>query len=410
MTVCDITQAVIFAGGLGERLKPFTETNPKPMYRFNGIPFLEYLVKQVKDWGINDIIMLLGYLPEKITSYFGDGSNWGLNIQYVITPVEYDTQFRLNAAKNLLDDNFLMMYCDNICPVDFSQLKLDYKNNNALIQISVYSNFDGYTKNNVLIGENGRIEKYDKKRLSENLKGVDIGYAIVSKKILELTSLDNENFEAVVYPKLVECKKLFATVTEHRYYSIGSYERINLTEKYLSNRKFIFLDRDGVMNKRPPKAEYVKCPEDFVWLPGAKEAIRKLKEAGYFVIEISNQAGIARGVMSVSDFDNVQQKMSNDLEEVGASIDAVYYCPHGWNDNCDCRKPKPGMLYRAQKDYSINLTQCVLIGDDERDIITAHNANMKGVLVTEDYSLADAVDDLLKGIVKDYEVKTDDNI
>lgn len=97
--MCDITQAVIFAGGLGERLKPFTETNPKPMYRFHGKPFLEYLIEQIKGWGIKDIILLLGYLPEKITEYFGDGSKWEVNIEYVITPVAYDTQFRLKAAE-----------------------------------------------------------------------------------------------------------------------------------------------------------------------------------------------------------------------------------------------------------------------------------------------------------------------
>ena len=91
----EISQAVIFAGGLGERLKPFTETNPKPMYRFYGRPFLEYLILQIKDWGIREVIMLLGYLPEKITEYFGDGELYGIDIKYVITPVENDTQYRL---------------------------------------------------------------------------------------------------------------------------------------------------------------------------------------------------------------------------------------------------------------------------------------------------------------------------
>lgn len=401
----NITQAVIFAGGLGERLKPFTETNPKPMYRFNEKPFLEYLILQIKEWGIQDIIILLGYLPEKIKDYFGDGSNWGVSIRYVVTPVEYDTGYRLKAAEEYLNSTFLMMYCDNICPIDFERLKKDYKKNKALIQVTVYTNDDLYTKNNMRIREDGLVEAYDKKRLESNLKGVDIGYALVSKDVLTLMSPNNDNFEAVVYPKLVMEKRLYATVTKHRYYSIGSYERIDLTKQYLSGKKYIFLDRDGVTNERPPKAEYVCKPEDFKWLPGAKEALKKLNEAGYFSILISNQAGIARGVMTVDDFEKVQAKMVADLEKSGTQIGAVYYCPHGWDDNCECRKPKPGMLYQAQKDYSINLTECVLIGDDERDIITAHNANMKGILVTDEYSLSDAVNDVLNGTVKDYKVK-----
>lgn len=406
----EITQAVIFAGGLGERLRPFTETNPKPMFSFYGRPFLEYLIEQISDWGIKDIVILLGYLPERVTEYFGDGSRWNINIRYVITPVEYDTQFRLKAAKELLNDYFLMMYCDNICPIDFRRLKKEFFQNNALIQVTAYSNSDGYTKNNMRIGGEGRVELYDKKRESENLKGVDIGYAIVSKDVLNLMSDKNENFEAVVYPKLVKEGRLFSTITEHRYYSIGSFARIELTEKYLSSQKYIFLDRDGVINERPPKAEYVCKPDDFRWLPYAKEAVKKLNDAGYKVIEISNQAGIARGAMTHSDFENVQKKMSSDLNRIGAKIDAVYYCPHGWDDNCNCRKPKPGMLYQAQKEYSIDLTKCVLIGDDERDIITAHNANMKGILVTDTYTLMDAVNDVLNGTVKDYEVKTNDYI
>ncbi len=400
-----IKQAVIFAGGRGERLRPFTDDAPKPMYPLNDKPFLEYLIEQVREWGIKDIVILLGYLPEKITDYFGDGSKWDVSIRYAITPLEYDTGFRLKAAAEYLSDDFLMMYCDNICPIDFERLCREYKENNALLQVSVYSNEDGYTKNNVKVADNGLVEVYDKKRKTEGLAGVDIGYAIVSKSVLSLMSEDNENFEAVVYPKLVADKRLFATVTKHRYYSIGSFERIDLTKRYLSGKKYIFLDRDGVVNERPPKAQYVCRPDDFKWLPGAKEALKKLADNGYFIIFISNQAGIARGVMTEEDFEDVQAKMTSDLDAIGVSIGAVYHCPHGWDSTCECRKPRPGMLYQAQKDYSINLPECVLIGDDVRDIITAHNANMKGILVTDDYTLADAVDDVLAGIIKDYEVE-----
>lgn len=168
----------------------------------------------------------------------------------------------------------------------------------------------------------------------------------------------------------------------------------------LSGQKYIFLDRDGTINKRPPRSEYVCKPESFVWLDGAMEAIKKLNDAGYFIIMISNQAGIARNVMTVDDFEAVQAKMKNDLQQIGAHIDAVYYCPHGGDDNCDCRKPKPGMLYQAQRDFGINLTDCMMIGDDERDIMAAHNADMRGILVTDEYTLLDAVNDVLNGMIK----------
>lgn len=391
-----IKQAVIFAGGLGERLKPFTETNPKPMYPFQGKPFIEYLVEQIVSFGINDIIILLGYLPEKVTEYLGDGSRYGAKINYCITPVEYDTQFRLKAAAEDLQDEFLMMYCDNYCPINFERLVRAYEENGAWIQFTAYANLDGYTKNNLKIAEDGQVLVYDKKRTQTDLQGVDIGYAIVSKKVLSLMSDQNENFEAVVYPQLVERGLLYAMVTEHRYYSIGSFARIELTEEFLSGQKYIFLDRDGTLDVRPPKACYVEKPEDFIWLPGAKEAIKKLKDAGYFIILVSNQAGIAMGRMTDEDVALVNEKMQDDLLAIGACIDAIYYCPHGWDSTCSCRKPKPGMLYQAQKDYSINLPECYLIGDDERDIQTAENADVKGILVDENYTLLDAVNDLLE--------------
>jgi len=208
-------------------------------------------------------------------------------------------------------------------------------------------------------------------------------------------SENNENFEAVVYPKLVDMQKLYATVTHHRYYSVGSFERIELTKEFLSDKKYVFLDRDGTMNERAPKAQYIKSPEEFVWLPGAKEAIKKLKKAGYFTILISNQAGIARGAMTEEDLAAVHSKMQSELEEAGAGIDAIYYCAHNWEEGCSCRKPKPGMFYMAQKDYSINLTKCVMFGDDDRDMQAAKAAGVRGIQITEEYSLQAAVENYL---------------
>ena len=91
----NVQQAVILAGGYGKRLAPFTEHDPKPMYPFNGEPFLGYLLRQIKGFGIEDVVILLGYLPEKVTEYFGDGSRYGVRIKYCITPVEYETGARI---------------------------------------------------------------------------------------------------------------------------------------------------------------------------------------------------------------------------------------------------------------------------------------------------------------------------
>lgn len=395
-----IKQAVILAGGLGTRLRPFTNEHPKPMYRFNNKPFIEYLVEQVKSFGIKNIVILLGYKAQEIQDYLGDGGQYGLKIEYSVTPVEYETGNRLLSVRELLCDRFLLMYCDNYCPIDFDKLVRDAYKNDAAIQITAYTNRDNYTKDNLLIATDGKVEVYDKKRETLGLKGVDIGYAIIKKETLDLLDSNSGivNFEKEVYPQCVAQGELFATSVEHRYYSIGSWNRIELTEQFFSESKTIFLDRDGTLNVRPPKACYVESPEEFVWLSGAKEAIQKLKENGYRLILVSNQPGIARGNLSVDTLNAIHDKMQADLrQETGYEIDAMYYCPHNWDEECECRKPKPGMLYEAQKEYSLNLRKCILIGDDERDIQAGKAAGCKCYQVKDDSSLLDIANKIIQG-------------
>lgn len=390
-----IKQAVILAGGLGTRLKPFTDTNPKPMYPFGGVPFIDYLIRQMKSFGIEEVLLLLGYLPEKISDYLGDGSRYGLKIRYDVTPVEFDTGMRLKHAAADIAEEFLFLYCDNYCPIDFARLMEEFHRNHAGIQVTAYRNRDGYTKSNLRIADDGKIEIYDKKRLTPNLEGVDIGYALIDKAVLSLMPEGNCSFEATVYPQLAQQGRMYATVTEHRYYSVGSYERIGLTEEFLREKSVVFLDRDGTLNTRPPRACYIERPEDFVWLDGAKEAVRAFKENGFCVILVSNQPGIARGNLTEETLAAIHEKMQAELSEAGAGIDKIYYCPHNWDDGCFCRKPRPGMLYDAQRELSLNLTSCYLVGDDERDIEAGEAAGCMCRLVTQEYTVLDAAREII---------------
>ena len=116
------TQAVILAGGLGIRLRPITDTIPKPMITFHGKPFLEYIIEMLVEQGFKKVVLLLGYLPEKVIEYFGDGKKFGLEIEYSITDVEDDTGLRLQKAKHLIDPIFTLLYCDNYWPMDFEKM------------------------------------------------------------------------------------------------------------------------------------------------------------------------------------------------------------------------------------------------------------------------------------------------
>lgn len=391
-----LNQAVILAGGLGTRLKPYTDKNPKPMYPINGKPFLGYLIEQIKQFGIDNVLLLLGYMPDKVMNYFRDGKEFGVKISYDITPVDFQTGDRLLNAKDKLDQCFLLMYCDNYCPIDYSRLKEDFRRNDAWIQISVYENKDGYTKSNLVIDKNGEVLAYDKKRVTQNLQGVDIGYAIIQKNILNMISAKGQNFESVAYTYAVAHNKMFATITKHRYYSVGSWERIDLTKSFFNIKRTVFLDRDGTVNRKAPRACYIEEPEQFIWLDGAKEAIKLLNDNGYRVIMITNQPGIARGNLSEETLQTIHEKMEKELLEIGAHVDKIYYCPHGWNEGCECRKPKPGMLYQAQKDYSLNLTKCILIGDDNRDIEAGNAAGCRTYQITDSKNLLQIVKELIE--------------
>ena len=391
------TQAVIFAGGRGTRLGPMTATLPKPMIDINGKPFLEHLVEMLGGQGFERILLLLGYRAEVIEQHFEDGRRWGVRIEYSVTPVEDETGRRLRDAASRLDDCFLLMYCDNYWPMQMDRMWRRFVGVDAPAMVTVYRNADRYTTDCVRVDEDGYVTVYDKSRTTLGLQGVEIGYAIVIRPVLGLLSSENISFEAAVYPTLAARRELLAFVTEHRYYSIGSPQRLPLTQTFLARRPTVLLDRDGVLNTRPPQAHYVRSWDEFEWLPGAKEALRMLREAGYRAIVVSNQPGIARGAMTQAAVEDIHQRMKREAADAGGLIEAVYYCPHNWHDGCACRKPRPGLLFQAQRDHSLDLTTTPFIGDDERDAEAADAAGCPPVLLPPGGTLLDAVRELLAG-------------
>lgn len=159
--------------------------------------------------------------------------------------------------------------------------------------------------------------------------------------------------------------------------------------------KTIFLDRDGVINKKPPEGDYIKHWGEFVFLPGAVEAIALLTRRGYKIIVITNQAGIGRGRMTAGAVEEIHQNMTKELKKNGGRIKAIYVCPHPPEANCPCRKPKPGMLLQSAREHGIDLGTTFFLGDDEKDILAGRQAGCKTVRITEENSLLSAVQSLL---------------
>ena len=338
---------------------------------------------------------MVGYLADQIREYCGDGSRWGLEVGYVESPVEAETGQRLKDAAPLLAPNFLMMYCDNYWPMRLPQMWHAYRQAGALAMVTVYANRDGYSRNNVRVDEVGRVAAYDPNRSAPGLNGVEIGYALLSREVLDYLPQHDVRFEHSVYPVLAARGSLAAFQTEHRYYSVGSFERLPLTEAFLEPQRAVILDRDGVLNRRPSPAQYVCNWQEFQWLPGVRDALRLLNQAGYKLILATNQPGIARGALAEEDLARLHGCMTDDLAHAGVTLDAIYHCPHGWDEGCFCRKPRPGLLFQAQRDFHLDLTRTLFVGDDPRDQEAGEAAGCPTALVSQDRSLLDVVEEYL---------------
>jgi D-glycero-D-manno-heptose 1,7-bisphosphate phosphatase len=362
-----LTQAVIYAGGRGTRLGALTDDVPKPLVTVAGRPFLDHQMELLRANGITDVVLLAGYQADKLTAYVGDGSRWNLRARCAVTPPAAQTMTRLRAARHLLDDVVLTVYCDNYVPFDLADRWRRYRESGATVQVTAYANDDGFTANNMTVDPDGRVRAYDPGRSRPGLNRVDLGFAIVDLGRLGELPADDRPFEHVVYPGLAKAGALSAYVTAHRYYGVGATARLPLAERFFARIPTVILDRDGVLNRRAPKAEYIVEPDDFHWLDGALEALRLFAHTGHRILVVTNQAGIARGMMTPDQLSAVHRKMVDEAAAAGAHIERVYHCPHGWDDGCACRKPAPGMLQQAQRDYDLDLSRTVFIGDDDRD-------------------------------------------
>lgn len=162
----------------------------------------------------------------------------------------------------------------------------------------------------------------------------------------------------------------------------------------MTKNKVVFLDRDGVINKKIPN-DYVKNWEEFVFLPDVQEAIKLLNQAQFKVIVVTNQAGIAKGIVKEEQLHQIHQEMINELKNYGAHIDAVYYCPHRIEDNCECRKPKHGMLEKADKEIKIDFKNSWMIGDEPKDIEAGKRAGCKTCQVIPNRGLLQIVKEII---------------
>ena len=407
-------KVVIMAGGKGTRISSVASDIPKPMIKIEGKPVLEHEIECLRDQGFKDIILTVSHLGNIIMEYFGDGSgispvtgkNFGVHIEYYFEKEPLGNAGALFKIKNKLTDDFLLLNADAMFDVDFNRFVDFHKKHGGLVTLFTHPNSHPYDSGLIIADEHGTVQKWlakEDERPEYYKNRVNAGLHVISPKVLE-QKIDTPN-DSPEYVKDMG--------TPDRYYAVcADFKAGNVQGKNLKNKqKAIFLDRDGTINKY---VGFLRNIDDFELLDGVAEAIKKINESGYLTIVVTNQPVIARGEVSFEELDEIHNRMETLLGKAGAYIDGLYYCPHhphkGYEGErpelkieCECRKPKPGMLIKAAEDFNIDLEKSWMVGDGENDILAGKNAGCKTVLIgSRDYrqdctvsSLKEFVDKML---------------
>ena len=371
------SEAVILCGGLGKRLRPLTRTIPKPLAPINGRPFLAFLLDQLREQGIHRIVLLTGYLGEMIRDRFGDGSGYGVDISYSAGPDEWKTGRRLWEARTLLDERFLLLYSDNYVPIGLPKLTAVHEACAEPLTLLLQPK----RKGNIRLAPNGSVALYDHSRTARGLDHVEIGYMLAERDSVLAELNDPDVSLSHVLEHLANRGHVAAMVSGDTYHSISDSMRWKLAERYLAIKRIILIDRDGTINERPPIGEYITMWDRFHWIQENVEAMELLAKKGFRFIVLSNQAGIARGMIHPRELERINQRMVAELGSRGIDVVDVYVCPHHWDEKCSCRKPEPGLFFNVSRDHLLRMDRTVYIGDDPRDCLAAFNAECLSILV-----------------------------
>lgn len=397
-------KTVIMAGGRGKRIAELIGNIPKPMIPVQGRPVLEWEIECLRDQGFDDIILTVSHMKEAIISHFGDGGSFGVRIDYFIEDTPLGNAGALFHMRDKLTEDFLLLNADSVFDVDFNRFVMFHRQKGGLATLFTHPNDHPYDSGLILTDSDGTVTKWltkEDKRPQWYKNCVNAGLHILSPKLLEnMPDTPKIDLDRQILKPLAGTGKMFAYQSPEYVKDMGTPERLKaVTEDFKSGivqarnlkrkQKAVFLDRDGTINKY---VGFLRNIDDMELLPGAAEAIRRINKSGYLAIVVTNQPVIARGEVTAPELQEIHNKLETLLGREGAYLDAIYYCPHhpdkGFEGeipelkfDCDCRKPKPGLLLRAAKDYNIDLAASWMVGDRESDIKAGIAAGCKTALV-----------------------------
>lgn len=418
-------KTVIMAGGKGTRIQSLFSEIPKPMVPIDGVPVLEREINSLREQGFDDIIITVSHLGQQITDYFGDGSGispatgkpFGVKIEYFHEEVPLGNAAALIKLKDKLTEDFLLLNGDAIFDIDFKKFVDFHKSHPGWVSLFTHPNNHPYDSGLIIADKDKKVLEWlakENPRPEFYHNRVNAGLHIINPKAVQAADIDSDtigtpdengkirkvDLDRHILKPLAGTGKIFCYDSPEYVKDMGTPERFRaVAEDYINGivsaknlrnpQKAIFLDRDGTINRY---VGFLRSPEEFELLPGVAEALRLINKSEYLAVVITNQPVIARGEVTYEQLDLIHKKMETLLGSEGAFIDALYFCPHhphsGYEGevkelkiDCDCRKPKPGLLLRAAKDFNIDLTESYMIGDSESDVLAGEAAGCRSILI-----------------------------
>jgi histidinol-phosphate phosphatase family protein len=414
-------QLIILAGGAGTRLRARLGDLPKPMIPVAGKPLLEHQVELAKKFGFTDLIFFVHYRADLIEQHFGDGSKFGVRIRHILEKEPLGTAGAVFAGMEFLADRFVVMYGDTMVNVDLERIWRAHETAGATATLLLHPNDHPFDSDLVEVDADSRVTAFHNRPHSPNVwrqNLVNAGLYVLEKSALQKCADVKPSkpgskivdFGKDIFPALVaRGEKLLGYNSPEFIKDIGTPERydkisaqfekgIVQASSLATPQRAVFLDRDGTII---PDKDCLRNADELELLPGAAEAVHALNLAGWRAVVVTNQPVIAKGFCDKAELQRIHNKLESLLGLEHAFLDRIYFCPHhpekGFAGerpelkiDCDCRKPKIGMVKKAVADLNIDLSQSWFVGDTTTDVQTAKNAGVKSILLKTGFGGKDA--------------------